>query len=186
MRRNLPNVNFDSFIKGCPKAFLAVFNFYYPIIVRYIHSKCPIVEDVEELTQEVFVQLHLAKEKLNRSEDIYPLLFTIAKRVTISYFRKKISINKTHLEAQKYWIYEENSTEDCLSYAELNRILDSIISSLPPQQRQVYEMSSRDNLSNEIISSELNLSKNTVKNHLRLATQNVRLSLNKIYNTLFL
>ncbi|WP_160068699.1 RNA polymerase sigma factor [Sphingobacterium bovisgrunnientis] len=186
MKKNLPNIEVDCFNEGCPKSFLVVFNFYYPIIVRYIHSRCPIAEDVEELTQEVFVQLHLSKEKINRVEDIYPLLFTIAKRITISYFRKQISIRNTHQEAQKNWSYDVNSTEETISFNELSKVLDNIIKSLPPQQRQVYELSSRDNLTNEKISDELNISKNTVRNHLRLATQNVRLSLSKIYNTLFL
>lgn len=186
MKRSLPNINLDSFIEGCPKAFLVIFQFYYPIIVRYIHTKCPIAEDVEELTQEVFVQLHLSRHKINSVEAIYPMLFTMAKRLTISYFRKQISALKTHHEASKSWFYEENTTEQYIDYVELNRVLDKIIMSLPPQQRQVYEMSSRENLSNETISSKLNISKNTVKNHLRLASHNVRLSINKLYNTFFL
>lgn len=186
MRRSLPKINIDSFTSGCPKTFMVVFEFYYPIVVRYIQAKCPINEDVEELTQETFVQLHLSKAKLKATHDIYPLLFTIAKRLTISYFRKQISIKNIHQEAQKYWVCEVNSTEEAIDYSELNRILEDIILSLPPKQRQVYMMSSRENLCKESISSELSISKNTVKNHLRLATQNIRLSLSKIYHTLFL
>lgn len=150
-----------------------------------MQSRCPIDEDVEELTQEVFVQLFLIREKIANVESIYPLLFTIAKRLTITYFRKQISLRNTHLEAEKYWVYEQNSTEETISYSELNTILDSIISSLPPKQKQVYTLSSTENMSNEEISYKLAISKNTVKNHLRLATHQVRLNLSKFYNLLF-
>lgn len=90
-----------------------------------------------------------------------------------------------HQQAEKYWSYTDNSTEEWIDFAELNSILQKIIENLPPQQRQVYVMSSNENMSMEDIAHTLRLSKNTVKNHLRLATHHVRGSLSKIYHTFF-
>lgn len=181
MKGALPNIDIFQFREGDSSCYKLVFDFYSPIIYRYIQSKCAIVEDVEELLQETFVQLFLAKEKISTVEDFYPLLFTIAKRLTITYFRKQVSLRNTHLKAQQYWTYSSDSTEELMQYSELNRLLDAIIESLPPQQRQVYILSQKDNKTTDDIADEMSLSKNTVKNHLRLATKNVRLNLQKIY-----
>lgn len=185
MRPKLPNIEIEAFVKGDKNIFREVYDFYYPIMVRYVQSKCAVTEDVEELVQEIFVQLFLGREKIRSTRDIYPLLFTIAKRLTISYFRKQISVQNIHQQAEKYWSYTDNSTEEWIDFAELNSILQKIIENLPPQQRQVYVMSSNENMSMEDIAHTLRLSKNTVKNHLRLATHHVRGSISKIYHTFF-
>lgn len=185
MKINLPHIDLYALLDGDETEFNIIYGFYCPIISRYIRGKCPVYEDVEELVQEVFVQLFLSRQKINHVEDIYPLLFTIAKRLTISYFRKMISLQNTHLTAEKYWSYTDNSTEEWIEIDELNKILDTIIANLPPQQQRVYLLSHQDSLTNEDIALTLNLSKNTVKNHLRLATKSVRLSISRLYQILF-
>lgn len=182
MKRSLPKIDIVLFQQGDSSCYREVFAFYSPIIFRYVQSKCPINEDAEELLQECFVQLFLCKSKINRVEDFYPLLFTIAKRLTISFFRKQISVNNTQKEANYYRVFDDNSTEELIHYTELNLLLNTIIDSLPMQQRQVYVMSQKENMTTDAIAIELSLSKNTVKNHLRLASKSVRMSIQKIYH----
>jgi RNA polymerase sigma-70 factor (ECF subfamily) len=44
--------------------------------------------------------------------------------------------------------------------------LNSLVSSLPEQQRKIFQLSKEQGLSSDEIAKELNLSKRTVENHL--------------------
>jgi len=172
---------FSRFTEGNQEAFRMVFDYFSPIIHRYIISKCKNAEDAEELTQEVFVQLFLHRHKIQSEENLYPYLFVIAKRLTISHFRKQISLSNTMVAAQSDWSYVSTETEEKIDAAELAEILEKIIDSLPPQQQEVYKLSKLEDMPQKDIANQMGISRNTVRNHLALATKMVRVKLQDIY-----
>lgn len=173
---------FTKFVRGDHRAYRKTFDHFSPIIFRYVHSKCKHIEDAEEITQEAFTQLYLHRQKISREEDLYPYLFVITKRLCISHFRKQIG-KPVHVEEESAtWTSISYETEDSITYNELSRILHKIIAELPPQQQQVYRLSTLEDVTREEIANQLGISKNTVKNHLLLATKVVRLKLQKIYS----
>lgn len=176
---------FDRFLEGDAMAFRKAFDFYFPIILRYAMSKCGDREDAEDIAQEAFTLLFLHREKIFSTVDIYPYLFVITKRLCLVYFRKKI----IGTEALPMDAGEELSVsfdmETQLNYAELSNVLNKIILSLPAQQQEVYRLSRLEDLPHQEIAEHMGISKNTVKNHLLVATKTVRLKLQKIYFLLF-
>jgi len=68
----------------------------------------------------------------------------------------------------------ENSVEEILLAKENKKILDSVISKLPPQQQLVYKLSKQEGLSREEIATRLHISPNTVRNHLQEAVKFIR------------
>lgn len=72
MRPKLPNIEIEAFVKGDKNIFREVYDFYYPIMVRYVQSKCAVAEDVEELVQEIFVQLFWGEKRSEALEIFIP------------------------------------------------------------------------------------------------------------------
>lgn len=177
--------DFQCFIAGDQKAYRKVFHYFFPIILRYTHAKCKSWEDAEEITQEAFTQLYLNREKVHTEDDLYPYLFVITKRLCLSYFRQQISISRKLQAAQQEWTAISYATEEYMDFGELSRILEHIIATLPPQQQEVYRLSKLEDKPQQEIAMQMSISRNTVRNHLSLATKEVRLRLQKIYFFLF-
>jgi len=176
---------FLKFVKGDQRAYRKVFDYYFPIIFRYVCSRCKHVEDAEEITQEAFTQLYLYRQKVHTEDDLYPYLFVIAKRLCISHFRRQLSKPDCVDTEPTEWSSVSYETEDKISFAELSGILCKIIASLPPQQQEVYRLSRLEDVPHQEIADQMGISKHTVKNHLLLATKVVRLKLQKMYFFLF-
>jgi RNA polymerase sigma-70 factor (ECF subfamily) len=67
-----------------------------------------------------------------------------------------------------------NDNEETVNHKDYLSILNMAVSKLPPQQQLVYKLSRNSGLKYEEIASELNLSKNTVKAHLKKALSSIR------------
>ena len=73
-----------------------------------------------------------------------------------------------------------------LQNKEYDQLLFEAIQQLPPQQKEVYNLSREQGLKNEEIANRLNLSINTVKKHLVLALHSIRAHvLSRLRNFLF-
>ncbi len=185
MRGILEDVEFERFMLGESKAFQKAFDFYFPIIFRYALSKGTEREDAEDITQEAFTLLFLHRDKIRSSQDLYPYLYIITKRLCISFFRKKISGAKKVKEATLEWSSISFYLEQKIDFGELNCILQQIIATLPPQQQEIYRRFKLDEEPQQEIAESMGISRHTVKNHLQVATKLVRLKLQKIYFFLF-
>ncbi|MNY33106.1 RNA polymerase sigma factor [compost metagenome] len=67
-----------------------------------------------------------------------------------------------------------NRTEDQLLEKELRKIYVDAIDQLPAQKKIIYQLSRTEELSHEEIALKLNISKNTVKNHMVEASKFIR------------
>lgn len=175
--------NFEKFHRGNQKVFNDIFSYYYPIILRYLVFHCSSREDAEELAQEAFIILYNNKKKINCPSKIYPYLFVIAKRLSISHFRK---VNRRKLSLEEKIVDESTDfsfsmVEDYIDYKELFTIYKKIINSLPEQQRVAYSLFNEEDLSQKKIAEKMDLSPNTVRNHISLATRTIRFKLSKYY-----
>lgn len=176
MKAGIDIHTFENFLKGDDFAFRQVFDRYFPIIHRYILSRCRQEEEAEELTQEAFVILYRHREKMTTPEGIYPFLFVVTKRLTISHFRNQ----KARREVCRVdWeeageLLSSEQTENAVDYKELRAIYEHIVSALPPKQRRIYEMFHFEDIPQKEIAEKLSISRHTVKNHLALATKTIR------------
>ncbi|NGM60301.1 sigma-70 family RNA polymerase sigma factor [Sphingobacterium sp. SGG-5] len=177
--------DFQRFVDGDEKAYRKAFDYFFPIVLRYAYSKCKHLEDAEEIAQEAFTQLYLNRHKIHSESDLYPYLFTITKRLCISHYRQQLSNSSRLSAAQLEWTSISCVTEEQIDFTELYRILEQIVATLPAQQQEVYRLSKMEDLAQQEIAEQLNISRHTVKNHLLLATKMVRLQLQKIYFFLF-
>lgn len=175
--------DFDRFQGGDSELFNYVYEYYYPIIIRYVTSHCGNLEDAEELTQEAFLLLYKHRRSIESADKLYPFLFIIAKRLTISFFRKKIRRQSIWDEAiiDMYQNRVVLDVENYIDHKELEGVYLKIVGSLPEQQRKAYYLFKIEQMPQEAVASVMSLSPNTVRNHISLATKTIRLKIQQLY-----
>ncbi|NJM15639.1 MAG: RNA polymerase sigma-70 factor [Bacteroidales bacterium] len=173
---------------GDMAAFDAVYEKYckrlYGFAIRYLKQK----QDAEEIVQDVFIKIWNARETINLSSSFESFLFTVAYNTTISQLRKRLSEKKyvEHVTALQQPGLDHTSPEE--SYDHLKQTVQVLLEQLTPRQKEVFLLSRQDNLTHEEIAAKLNISVNTVKNHLVAALDFLRSNLNNsmIINFLYL
>ena len=135
----------------------------YGFVLKFLKQK----EDAEEIVQEVFLKIWESRKKIDVYSSFDSFLFTIAYNTTINLLRKKMS-------QEKYIGYLKNIQKvddavdfiDEVEYNELKEKVDSLINRLSPRQQEIFRLSREAGLTHNEIAKKLNISENTVKNHL--------------------
>lgn len=128
----------------------------------------------QEITQDVFLKIWGAREKLPALDNFSNYLFIISRNEIISAMRKKgqnLTGPDDDLPADLL------SPDEQLQYKETyNRLLDAI-NQLPPTRRLVFKMSRLEGRSYDEIGKELGISRNGVKDHIVKALNFLRIKL---------
>jgi len=171
--------------EGDEVAFRIVFDSFssklYYFSLRFLKDK----ESCQEVVQEVFMSLWINREKLDTQYPIAPYLYTITRRLTLNALRQ---VANSQIAMEKMWLnlqVSSNETEELVYLEDLERFTEQVLASLPKQQQLVYRMSRQQELSYDEIAEELNISRNTVKNHLVSALKTLRTQLQKAFSILY-
>jgi RNA polymerase sigma-70 factor (family 1) len=155
-------------------AFAVIFHRYKSILFAYGMKITKSHTAAEELVQECFVKLWLARENLTTIDNPVGYLHMMARNAGVDYLRR-LSLD-AGLQ-KKVWagISEtENPTLQKVQVSETQRLIDEAIAQLPPQQREVSLLSRYEGLSYEQIGRQMDIAGNTVKNHLVKALKFIR------------
>ncbi|SFG62003.1 RNA polymerase sigma factor [Pedobacter insulae] len=154
--------------------FAVVFKNYkaklYSFAWRFLKNR----ELSEEIVQETLLILWSHRLELREDLPLGPYLYTIARRLTLNALRNMATAAAAR---EKLWINlsdAHNETEEAIMLADLNDFIEKAVATLPPKQQQVFKLSRYGGKSHEEIAAELNISKNTVNNHLVEALKNLR------------
>ena len=169
--------------------FDAIYNKYCQKLNGFVFRYLKQEEDAEEIVQEVFIKIWEARGKLNVYASFESFLFTIAYNSTISLLRKRVSETKSR---EYFKCLQQIDTADTIideiQFKELNQKIQSLLQQLTPRQNEIYLLSREDGLTHKEISQKLNISENTVKNHLvtTLKYLKSRIDISLAVNILFL
>ena len=170
---------------GDESAFRLVFDLYSGKLFNFSYRFLKDKEPCHEVVQEVFLSLWLNRAKLDPQFPVAPYLYTITKRLTLNVIRQVAS---SQCAVEKMWLNMQkvsNETEELILLDDLERFAASVLSQLPKQQQLVYRMSRHDDLTYDEIAQELNISRNTVKNHLVAALKTLRTHLFKVFSFIY-
>ncbi|MEO9020955.1 MAG: sigma-70 family RNA polymerase sigma factor [Ginsengibacter sp.] len=128
----------------------------------------------EEIVQEVFVTIWVKRKLVGAAKKPEGYVFTILHNCIYSHFRKLIQERQLKLKIEQRVEWSEDMIETLLIEKENRQTLENVINQLPSQQRLVYRMAKQEGLSRNEIATQLNISPNTVKNHLLAAVEYIR------------
>lgn len=159
--------------EGDTAAFNELYYRYKGKVHQFAYRFVRCSESATELTQLVFVRLWKYKHTIDVTKDFDAFLLTITKNLVYKEFQRKAKMNAYHDEVLKIApVYDPiSSFMDLRDYREL---AEEAINSLPPQSRKVFKLHREEGATYEHISTQLNISKNTVHSHMAKSLSHIR------------
>lgn len=164
-------------------AFDALFEKYSRRIFNFSMSILKSSEEAENITQDVFLNLWVNREKIERESSVKYYIFTIAYNSAISIIRRKLKDAHFLDYLKSLQDLNQEPVNLQVEYNDLVERLNEIINNLPVRQREVYLLHKVEGLKYSEIAERLNISVNTVENHMSRALKTIR---EKIENSSFL
>lgn len=158
-------------------AFRALYDALYAKVYRFAYSLTKSRDQADDVVQETFIRLWTNRRDIDAAQSIDAYLFTIARRLVIDMMR---SAGSDAALRERLWLrleLEDNTTEEAILERNLAEHVAKVVAELPPQQRRVYQLSREQGLTHEEIAEHLQISKNTVKNHIISALRQIRTAL---------
>lgn len=137
-------------------------------------------EDAEDIIQEVFASLWNRRKALNLTGRLAGYLQVSVKYKAINYIDRNIT-RRHYLETLSRVADSGTaaSPEVLLRVKEVQQLIQTVIESMPPKMREVFQLSRREHLSHKEIATRLGISEETVKKHIQHAMQLLRSALGK-------
>lgn len=139
-------------------------------------QKTDSLDTAKELVQDVFLSLYLRKNDLQTISSLKSYLFTALKNKIYNHYHKQLSKQKYEKSVSNNLKVVTNNLHDDYEAKELKQLLDEKINELPPQCKKVFLMSREEQLSQREIAEQLNISINTVDQHMQKALRILRAS----------
>lgn len=163
----------DAMRKGNHDAYREVYLHYVDSVLEFLKALTKSEDDAEEIAQEVFISLWEKRAKIDPHKNIRGYIYTYARNAVLNYFRRKKVEDKylyfTENEARQY-----ETSDDIMIARETELLIKIAVERMPSRRKAVFQMSRFDGLSNDDIATKLNISKNTVENHLTSAIRDIR------------
>lgn len=145
-------------------AFSVLVDRYWTRVYGHALTYAKSLPAAEEMTQDVFMDIWNSREKLPDIDHFPNYLFIVTRNRLLKIIRKRLeataSLEDIH-PADDIWLPDQQA-----EYREIHTLLMHGISQLPPARRQVFTMSRLEGKGYDQIGQELQISRNTVKEHI--------------------
>lgn len=160
---------------GDQQAFGSFYQRYYKPVFGFMLKVMRSREDAEDIVQEVFIRLWNMHEKIEPTQNIRALIFVMARRASIDFYRRSERSNTVSSDLTQ----EENisaglSPEEILENNETKLLLEVSIAGMPKKQRKVFSMYYHDNLSPIEIAQKLGLTYDNVRKQIYNAKKHLK------------
>lgn len=146
---------------------------YHHSVYLYIYYKINSKEEAEDLSQDVFLRL-IDYNQMLRPETVKFFIYTIARNLVTDYLRRHYKRQEMTSYIYDVVEYSSNETESGIIARDLLAHEKMKLSMLPQQRRKIYSMYRFGEKSILDISSNLNISRRTVENHLFISRKEIR------------
>lgn len=166
--------------KGSETAFGRLVQLYWERLNLYLNKIVKSEVVAEELTDDIFVQLWLKRQLLEGVRSFDQYLFRMARNKSIDFLRLATRDKKLQQIIHHYSIAVDGHLPDHnILTTELRTLLSEVMETLSPQRKLVFTLKHLEGMTNDQIASQLNLSKNTIKNTLNDSLKQLRVLLQK-------
>lgn len=161
-------------------AFAELYNRYHQPVYRYLLNLLKVPQQSEDCLHEVFMKLWEVRMKMEIKGNFSAYLFRVCHNMAINSTRK-IARNNL-LQTELKYFYHKSVQDEYQSAEKLHRydqLVDQAMASLTPNRRRVFELCRREGKSYQEAAEILNVSMNTVKEHMSNALACLRNYLEK-------
>jgi RNA polymerase sigma-70 factor (ECF subfamily) len=140
---------------------------------KFLYMLVKSSDEASDISQEVFIALWEYREKLDSSKDLRSYLFKIARNKVLNRF--------AHAQVEERYVAElvldgepeGQHTDEQLLAQDTQLLVELAVRRMPDMRRQIFEMHHNDLMDNEAIATNLQISKESVANHLARARNDI-------------
>lgn len=157
---------------GDNRAFDELYNSYKVPALRFCNSILKDTEESENIIQEVFIKIWNRKSTINPELNFTSYLFTIIKNRVFDYLKE---VKKNEFLKEKFWekVLEYQAVDNEVKEERFIKIKEAV-EGLSEKRKEIIKLNYEEGKSYDEIATQLNISKNTVKNQLVKAKQVIR------------
>jgi RNA polymerase sigma-70 factor (ECF subfamily) len=160
------------------EAFEVLYDRYKKKLYYFSYKYLKDHSDTEELVQAVFVSIWEHRKTLNDSLSIKNYIYRSAVNNIYNRIKKKVIHDKYVEHSIQRMDHSVNQTFDQIYYQDLKESIDSIVSTVPPQQQKIFHLIRYEDHSHKEIAEKLNLSVRTVENQIYRVIKIIKKELN--------
>lgn len=162
--------------EGDEHFFNLIFGKYRNQLFAYLYKVTKSKELAEEIVLDVFLKLWHGREAITEIQNFEAFLYKVAHNKAIDFFR---SAKRSKALQQALWeaiteTPDVDNADNRLIFKNTDALIKEAINQLSPQRKKVFELRHYEDLSYAEIAAALNLSSNTVRNHLAASLQFIR------------
>lgn len=161
--------------EGDEVAFNTLFQQYRNQLFTYLCKVTKSKETSEEIVLDVFLKIWMGRDIINEIENFEAFLFRIARNKALDFLRR---LQKDPEIQREVWsvleLSSDQATDDHLIGNDTAQNIETAIGKLSPQRQKVFNLSREEGLSYEEIAKRLQLSRNTVRNHISASLEFIR------------
>ena len=162
---------------GDSAAFHEIYTRYKTFVFAIVAARLEDTDDAKDITQDIFINLWAARERLANLRDFRPWLYVLSRNHVISAYRKQ----SIRIKGEGYLLERlselEHSAEDHRLARELNTTILTVVDQLPETMRNCYNLSRNEGRRNAEITDILNISEKTVRNNVSEALKRLKSNL---------
>ena len=168
------------------QAFTRLFHAYYKDLVLFGGTYIPEKSTCEDIVQNIFLKLWNDRKSLVIENSLKSYLLKAVRNYCLDELLHRRIIDEHIAYELKSDSIDIDTTENYILYSDLCRQLKNALEQLPPQEREVFEMSRLENIKYQEIANRLNISVRTVEVRISKALKQLRILLKDFYLLLFL
>ncbi len=163
---------------GDKTAFRYLFECYFSSLCRFARLYVKDNGIAEEIALDVFTYIWENKQTLHIRITFKTYLFQAVKNRAYNHLRD----NGRYIALDDFSALDKFEEDYQLEYRELERLIEDAICSLPSKNREIFEKSRVENLSNKEIATEMDISVKTVEAQITKALKHIRVYIGDSYS----
>ncbi|RBL90157.1 MULTISPECIES: RNA polymerase sigma factor [Chitinophaga] len=161
---------------GDQEAFTAIYLQYHGGIYTYLlkFTKNPLL--TEDLVHDVFLKIWEIRSQLDIKSSLAAYLYRLARNTALTQLNR-ISLFDAIRDEVMHRVslgIHEQSLMNAVEQKQYEELLRKAIDNLPPQRREAFILCRQQGMSYEEAATQMNISRNTFKQHLSLAVKSIR------------
>lgn len=165
---------FKQIAEGDETAFKQLFDTYWEHLYSIALMLTKSETLAEDVVQEIFFKIWNKREELPDVEKPESYLFIIARNHIYNLLKQQQREEQYTKHVFDWFEGAKLSPETDLLFKESTELLNKAVGNLSVQQQAVYKLAREQGLSYNEVAAQLNISPNTVKNHLTIALKYIR------------
>jgi RNA polymerase sigma-70 factor (family 1) len=159
---------------GNEQAFELLYKKHVTVLITLARRKLADKALAEDFVHDAFISFYKKKADLPIDISVSAYLYVSLRNSIFSYYRKDALGQKYITNIAHSHTDTDHSTVEQIEAKEFEERLNKEIKKLPPQCKIVFELSRKEHLSNKEIGRKLDLSENTIEQHIRRALKQLK------------